>query len=115
MSSSLFQVLAVAGAFAVPALVHWWQRPSLVLLAVTVLWATLPLGLLAAPGLWPLWCCLAGIALNVRLVDSAQFYERQKAFDFDMMQFTYPASLSPGPTTSRSRRSGIERSRRATM
>ena len=32
----------------------------------------------------------------MRLVDSAQFYERQKAFDFDMMQFTYTASLSPG-------------------
>ncbi len=39
---------------------------------------------------------LAGITLNVRLVDSAQDYQRQKAFDFDMMQFTYPASLSPG-------------------
>jgi CP family cyanate transporter-like MFS transporter len=61
-SSSLFQVLAVAGAFAVPALVHWWRRPSLVLLAVTALWAAFPLGLLAAPGWWPLWCSLAGIA-----------------------------------------------------
>ena len=62
VSSSLFQVFAVAGAFAVPALVHWWKRPSLVLLAVTAVWATLPLGLLIAPGLWPLWCSLAGIA-----------------------------------------------------
>jgi MFS transporter, CP family, cyanate transporter len=61
-SSSLFQVLAVAGAFAVPALVAWWQRPSLVLLAVTVLWAALPIGLLVAPSLWALWCCLAGTA-----------------------------------------------------
>ncbi len=42
------------------------------------------------------WLALAGITLNVRLVDSAQYYERQKAFDFDMIQFTYPASLSPG-------------------
>ena len=42
------------------------------------------------------WLALAGITLNVRLVDSAQFYERQKAFDFDMMQFAYTASLSPG-------------------
>ena len=62
VSSSLFQVLAIAGAFAVPALVAWWKRPSLVLLAVTVLWATLPIGLLAAPSLWALWCCLAGVA-----------------------------------------------------
>ena len=39
---------------------------------------------------------VAGITLNVRLVDSAQYQERQKAFDFDMFQFRYPASLSPG-------------------
>ena len=62
VSSSLFQVLAVVGAFSVPALVAWWKRPSLVLLAITVLWATLPIGLLVAPSLWALWCCLAGVA-----------------------------------------------------
>jgi CP family cyanate transporter-like MFS transporter len=62
VSSSLFQIMAVAGAFAVPALVRWWGRPALVLLAVTGVWATFPLGLLAAPGLWPLWCSLAGVA-----------------------------------------------------
>jgi CP family cyanate transporter-like MFS transporter len=62
VSSSLFQVLAVVGAFSVPALVHWWKRPSLVLLAVTVVWAALPVGLLVAPSLWALWCSLAGIA-----------------------------------------------------
>jgi CP family cyanate transporter-like MFS transporter len=62
VSSSLFQVCAVAGAFAVPALVAWWQRPSLVLLAVTAFWATLPIGLLVAPSLWAVWCCLAGVA-----------------------------------------------------
>jgi len=62
ISSSMFQVMAVVGAFAVPALVAWWGRPSLVLLAVTVLWATLPIGLLVAPSLWALWCGLAGIA-----------------------------------------------------
>ncbi|MGY1750224.1 MFS transporter [Modestobacter sp. SYSU DS0511] len=62
VGSSLFQVLAVAGAFAIPALVAWWQRPWAVLLAVTTLWATLPLGMLAAPSLWPLWCSLAGVA-----------------------------------------------------
>lgn len=42
------------------------------------------------------WLALAGITMNVRLVDSAQYLERQKAFDFDMIQFRYPASLSPG-------------------
>jgi peptide/nickel transport system substrate-binding protein len=39
---------------------------------------------------------LAGITLTVRLVDSAQYLERQKSFDFDLMQFRYPSSLSPG-------------------
>ncbi|WP_222268668.1 MFS transporter [Modestobacter marinus] len=62
VSSSLFQLLAVAGAFAVPALVAWWRSPSLVLLTVTAFWATLPIGLIVAPSLWPLWCCLAGLA-----------------------------------------------------
>ena len=62
VSSALFQVLAVVGAFAVPGLVAWWGRPSLVLLAVTLCWATLPIGLLVAPSLWAVWCCLAGIA-----------------------------------------------------
>ncbi|MQA35228.1 MFS transporter [Modestobacter roseus] len=62
VGSSLFQVLAVAGAFAIPALVSWWQRPYAVLLAVMALWFTLPVGLLAAPSLWVLWCSLAGVA-----------------------------------------------------
>lgn len=62
VSSALFQVFAVAGAFAVPALVRWWRRPAAVLLAVTAAWAFLPVGLLAAPGLWPVWCSIAGIA-----------------------------------------------------
>jgi CP family cyanate transporter-like MFS transporter len=62
VSSGLFQVLAVVGAFAVPPLVSWWGRPSLVLLAVAAFWAALPVGLLVAPSLWALWCCLAGMA-----------------------------------------------------
>ncbi|GHE13736.1 MFS transporter [Klenkia taihuensis] len=62
VSSALFQVFAVAGAFAVPALVRWWRRPAAVLLAVTAAWAFLPVGLLTAPGLWPVWCSVAGVA-----------------------------------------------------
>ena len=61
-SSSLFQVFAVVGAFAVPALVAWWKRPAAVLLAVTAAWATLPVGLIVAPGLWAVWSSLAGVA-----------------------------------------------------
>lgn len=37
-----------------------------------------------------------GIGLNVRIVDSAQYQARLKDYDFDMIQFTWPASLSPG-------------------
>ena len=37
-----------------------------------------------------------GVQLNVRVVDSAQFERRRIAYDFDMMPFIYPASMSPG-------------------
>ncbi|MGQ7791800.1 extracellular solute-binding protein [Faunimonas sp. B44] len=39
---------------------------------------------------------LIGIELGVRQVDAAQYWERLKSFDFDMIQWTYAASLSPG-------------------
>jgi peptide/nickel transport system substrate-binding protein len=37
-----------------------------------------------------------GIDLRIRQVDSAQFELRRKTFDFDMLQWTWLASLSPG-------------------
>ncbi|HEX6001940.1 MAG TPA: extracellular solute-binding protein [Hyphomicrobiaceae bacterium] len=37
-----------------------------------------------------------GIELMVRQVDSAQYEARRRTFDFDMLQWTWPASLSPG-------------------
>ena len=37
-----------------------------------------------------------GIGLRVRQVDSAQYNARLKSFDFDMVQWTWTASLSPG-------------------
>jgi peptide/nickel transport system substrate-binding protein len=37
-----------------------------------------------------------GIELDVRPVDSAQYNKRLLSFDFDMVQWTWPASLSPG-------------------
>jgi peptide/nickel transport system substrate-binding protein len=39
---------------------------------------------------------LIGIDMAVRLVDSTQYYDRQKTFDFDMLQMLWTASLSPG-------------------
>jgi peptide/nickel transport system substrate-binding protein len=37
-----------------------------------------------------------GIDVSIRTVDSAQYQARLKDYDFDMIQFTWPASLSPG-------------------
>jgi len=37
-----------------------------------------------------------GIAVRIRQVDSAQYWSRLKTFDFDMIQWTWSASLSPG-------------------
>lgn len=37
-----------------------------------------------------------GITANVRLIDDVQYWRRLSAFDFDMIQWTWPASASPG-------------------
>ena len=37
-----------------------------------------------------------GIELSIRQVDTAQYWARLKSFDFDMIQWTWSASLSPG-------------------
>ncbi|MBN9290446.1 MAG: ABC transporter substrate-binding protein, partial [Hyphomicrobium denitrificans] len=37
-----------------------------------------------------------GIAARVRVVDSAQYQERLSSYDYDMIQNTWPSSLSPG-------------------
>jgi len=37
-----------------------------------------------------------GIGLRIRQVDTAQYWSRLKTFDFDMIQWTWSASLSPG-------------------
>lgn len=37
-----------------------------------------------------------GIKVNIRQVDSAQYWTRLKSFDFDMIQWTWGSSLSPG-------------------
>ncbi len=37
-----------------------------------------------------------GIKARIRVVDSAQYQSRLKDYDFDMIQFTWPSSLSPG-------------------
>ncbi|MGF1650971.1 MAG: extracellular solute-binding protein [Hyphomicrobiaceae bacterium] len=37
-----------------------------------------------------------GISVAIRQVDDAQYWSRLKSFDFDMVQWRWPASLSPG-------------------
>ncbi len=37
-----------------------------------------------------------GITVSIRMIDSAQYQQRRKDYDFDMMQMTWYASLSPG-------------------
>lgn len=37
-----------------------------------------------------------GVEMTIRTVDSAQYWERWKRFDFDMLMHLYTASLSPG-------------------
>lgn len=37
-----------------------------------------------------------GIAMSIRQVDDAQYWSRLKTFDFDMIQWNWSASLSPG-------------------
>ncbi len=39
---------------------------------------------------------LVGIDMTIRSVDSTQYFDRQKSFDFDMLQMVWAASLSPG-------------------
>lgn len=38
----------------------------------------------------------AGIALSIRQMDKVQYEQRLTNFDYDIVQFSYPASLSPG-------------------
>ena len=61
-SASLFQVAALVGAFGVPVLLRLFPGPRAVVLVVVAAWTTLPVGLLLAPGLWPLWSVLGGAA-----------------------------------------------------
>ena len=67
-SSSLFQIAALVGAFGVPVLLRVCPGPRSVVLIVAAAWVTLPLGLLLAPQLWAVWCCVAGAAQGGGLV-----------------------------------------------
>jgi CP family cyanate transporter-like MFS transporter len=61
-SSSIFQVVALIGAFAVPAMIAGRLSARFVMLTVCAAWITLPLGLALAPAWWPVWCFFGGAA-----------------------------------------------------
>ncbi|BDZ42720.1 hypothetical protein GCM10025865_20190 [Paraoerskovia sediminicola] len=67
-AASLFQLLAIAGALGVPAVISRGVPMRAVFAAVAACWLTLPVGLLAAPDLWPLWASLAGVAQGANFV-----------------------------------------------
>ena len=68
LSASIFQIAALFGAFGVPVLLRVLPGPRGVVLIVAAAWATLPLGLLLAPSLWPVWCAVGGAAQGGGLV-----------------------------------------------
>jgi peptide/nickel transport system substrate-binding protein len=45
---------------------------------------------------WQRTLKLVGIDMQIRTVDSTQYFDRQKVYDFDMLQMLWTASLSPG-------------------
>lgn len=61
-AASLFQLLAIVGGVAVPMALAQRVPVRWVAMGIAACWLTLPIGLLAAPALWPLWCSLAGVA-----------------------------------------------------
>ena len=60
-TASLFQIAAILGAFGVP-LLAVKSKPWVPVAIVAVLWLSLPVGLLAAPGAYWLWATTGGIA-----------------------------------------------------
>lgn len=61
-ASSVFQICAVIGAFATPVLINRFGGPLVAFLVNGVLWVSLPVGLLVASDLWPVWSALGGAA-----------------------------------------------------
>ena len=59
-AASLFQLFGVIGGVGVPLLLSRRLPLRAVFAGMSLLWLSLPLGLLLAPELWPLWAALAG-------------------------------------------------------
>ncbi|GIG19698.1 MFS transporter [Cellulomonas chitinilytica] len=61
-AAALFQLFGMVGGIGVPLALGRRVPVRVVALAITVGWVLLPVGLLVAPGWWPLWCTCAGVA-----------------------------------------------------
>ncbi|GHG42768.1 MFS transporter [Sinomonas cellulolyticus] len=59
--ASLFQIIAILGALGTPILARYAGTMAAVIV-LGVLWISVPVGLLVAPELWPLWSSLGGAA-----------------------------------------------------
>lgn len=59
--ASLFQIIAILGALGTPILARYAGTMAAVVV-LGVLWISVPVGLLVAPELWPLWSSLGGAA-----------------------------------------------------
>ena len=59
---SLFHLLGIVGAIAVPLLLRGRRLRYAVATVLALLWAVLFAGILLAPAGWPLWCPLGGVA-----------------------------------------------------
>ncbi|MBM7808780.1 CP family cyanate transporter-like MFS transporter [Geodermatophilus bullaregiensis] len=62
LAASLFQATGIVGSLLVPAVVARRPGQTGLALAVSALWLVPAGGLLAAPGAWPVWAALAGVA-----------------------------------------------------
>lgn len=62
VSASVFQISALVGAFGVPVLLRLCRDPRVAVLVVGLAWIALPVGLLLAPGSWPVWSAVGGAA-----------------------------------------------------
>ncbi len=61
-AAALFQLFGAVGSVAIPLVLGRRVTPRGAFCVIAVAWLALPLGLLLAPGLWPLWASLAGAA-----------------------------------------------------
>jgi CP family cyanate transporter-like MFS transporter len=62
LAASVFQILGIPGAAAVPALLRRREKQVGLAIGVAVGWAVLPAGLLLWPTAWPAWVVVGGLA-----------------------------------------------------